>query len=442
MAARLDPLFRRFRHIELVSDKIAQAIMRGGARLIVSMPPRHGKSWLLSKWTPAWFLSHFPHKRVILASYASEFASTWGRAVRDTVGKYPQLGLRLNNDVSAADGWALKTTGPGEYAMRTAGIGGPITGMGGDLLIVDDYCKNSAEADSAAYRKQAADWWDTTFYSRAEPGASIIVLATRWHAGDLIGHILASETRDQWEYINLPAIAEDENDQLGRPIGQALCQERYDEKALDLIRGTVGTRAWFALYQGRPSSEQGNIVKRAWWKYWDALPAKFDELIISGDLSFTGKTKSDRVSMQVWGRIGAQKYLVDRIKGVMGFTKSIEMFITLINRWPNAKRRLIENKANGPALEDQLKKHIPGIILVEPRGDKIARLYAVTPTMEAGDCYLPPKSRFPWVDDYENELADFPNGAFDDDVDATSQALQYFEKPRVYHMPIAGHGSY
>jgi predicted phage terminase large subunit-like protein len=310
-----------------------------------------------------------------------------------------------------------------------------------NCIIVDDPVKNAEEADSLAYRRRAVNWWNTTLYTRAEPGASIVLLMTRWHQADLGGYLKSpeNESHKDWLVINLPALAE-EGDALGRSLGAALCPARYDAPALEKIKTAVGTRAWNALYQQRPSAEQGNLIKREWWQEYSTLPQVWDEQIISGDLTFTGKATSDMVVFQVWGRLGAQKYLLDQVRGTFSFTRSLEVFMELCRKWPLARRRLIENKANGPALEDQLKKHVPGIILWEPRGDKVARVNAATPTIEAGNCYLPSRTRGAWVEGFVTECADFPNGVYDDQVDTMSQALAYFDQRRILPAPTAGHG--
>jgi hypothetical protein len=244
--------FQRFEHIKFMDQKITQAVSRGNARLIISCPPRHGKSWLTSLYTPAWFLSLWPEKNIILTSYEATFAATWGRQVRNFIQENSaQLGISLADDSLASDRWNTDMGG----GMITAGIGGPITGRGGHLIIIDDPVKNWEEACSETLRQKHIDWFNSTLYTRAEPGASIIILMTRWHSDDLAGHLL-SEHEDHWEEVRLPAIAED-SDPLGRSPGAALCPERYDKAALQKIRNAVGDRVWNALYQQTPTSSVG-----------------------------------------------------------------------------------------------------------------------------------------------------------------------------------------
>jgi len=290
--------FQRYRHIQLLDRIIAQAIGRGKARIIISMPPRHGKSWLTSFYTPAWFLSLWPDKNIILTSYEANFAATWGRNVRNFLQEHESvLGIKLADDSLASDRWNTIAGG----GMITAGVGGPITGRGGHLIIVDDPIKNWEEAASETQRQKTIDWFNSTLYTRAEPGASIVVLMTRWHQRDLVGYLL-SEHHDPWQEVRLPATAE-ENDPLKREIGQSLCPERFNEESLAVIKSAVGSRVWDALYQQRPSLAEGNIFKREWWKTYRVLPEKFDQVIMSCDLAFKDTKNSDYVVLQVWGKV-------------------------------------------------------------------------------------------------------------------------------------------
>lgn len=418
--------YRRYPHIEYLSDEITQAITKGGARLIVSIPPRHGKSWLISRWTPVWYLSHNPEHNIILASYEAGFAATWGRYVRNTIQEFgTELGVQISGDSQASDRWHT-TAGGG---MITAGVGGPITGRGGNLIIVDDPVKNFEEASSATYRQRTIDWWTSTLYTRAEPGASIVVLMTRWHERDLAGYLLSSENEmhEQWHEIRLPALAE-LGDTLGRNPGQALCPERYDEKALAAIRPSIGSRMWNALYQQRPTAQEGNIIHRDWIKFYDTLPSTPDETILSVDATFTGKSNSDFVSMQVWSRCKAQKFLRDRVHARLGITETIDALLELCRKHPYATLKLIENKANGPAIEDLLKRSVSGIVLWEPKGDKVSRANAVAPQFEAGNVFVPSPALNPWVKEMIEEVVSFPNAAHDDDVDAMTMALLRLEE--------------
>lgn len=410
--------FVRFPYIELISQAVVRAVGQGNERLIVSLPPRHGKSWLISKWTPAWFLSLYPEQNVILTSYEANFAATWGRQVRNVLQEHGQvLGVRLADDSLASDRWNTREGG----GMVTAGIGGPITGRGGQLLICDDVVKNWQEAMSESTQQHHIDWFNSTLYTRCEPGASIVVLGTRWSERDLLGYLL-NEHQDQWTEIRLPALAE-ENDLLGRKEGEPLCPERFDADALEKIRTAVGSRVWNGLYQQRPSSESGSIFKRDWFHYYRELPEYLDQVCISCDMAFKGTENSDYVVMQVLGRLDANFYLIDQVRKRMEFTETVAALRSLHERYPEATAIYIENKANGSAVIDSLTETIPGIIGVEPEGSKEARAQVVSPFVEAGNVYLPDPTLNPWVNEFVDELASFPRARFDDCVDAFSQGI-------------------
>ena len=238
--------WKAFLFLKLISEIIAQSVARGGGRIIVNLPPRHGKSQLISKWTPIWFLNLFPDRNVILTTYEAGFAADWGYMVRNEIRDNPICRVKIQNDSHAKDNWHT-TDGGG---MKTAGIGGPITGKGGHLVLVDDPVKNWDEARSPAQRQRVVDWFNSTLYTRLEPGGTLVILMTRWHEEDLSGYLLKTQP-GAWTHINFPAVAEG-IDMLGRNEGQALCPERFDEAALAAIKQSVGSIVWNGLYQQRP----------------------------------------------------------------------------------------------------------------------------------------------------------------------------------------------
>jgi len=253
-------------HLLYMSSIVTSAIAKGSQFIIVTMPPRHGKSEFLSVNVPIWYLETFPHKRVVLASYGADLATEFALKVRDTFQNedlHGMLHTRLRKDKQRLDDF--KTTEGG--GMVSVGVGGGVTGKGADLFLIDDYVKNAEEALSASQKKKAWEWFRSTAFTRLEPGATIIVLATRWDKSDLIGMILEmfaelmqeSEVHfDPPTVINLPAFAR-EGDPLGRPVGAPLWPERYDEKALLRIRATLGTYWWNGLYQQDPPASMGGL---------------------------------------------------------------------------------------------------------------------------------------------------------------------------------------
>lgn len=424
-------------HLELLAGKL-QAIAQAVAgrdenickRLIVEMPPRHGKSEFASGHFPCWFLGNYPELRVLLTSYGADLAEGFGRKNRNLMAEWgPVLwDCDVAEDSAAMSRWDIKGRRGG---MVCAGVGGPITGKGGHLCIIDDPIKNAEEANSATYRDKIWDWYRTTLRTRVEPGGAIIVILTRWHDDDIAGRLLKQAKddpeADQWEVLSLSAIA-GENDPMGRQPGEPLWPQRYDKKALSRIKQTVGSYWWASLYQQKPSPQEGGILKRGWWQFYRQAPAKFDEVIQSWDCTFKDEKasksgKPDYVVGQAWGRIGADKYLLDQVRGRMDFPATIQAVRTFTAKWPQARAKLVEDKANGPAVIATLKREIPGLIAVNPEGGKVVRAQAVSPDIEAGNVYLPDPSIAPWIHDFIEECAAFPNGANDDQVDATTQAL-------------------
>lgn len=411
-------------HLRYISTEITKAINKGNARLIIQAPPRHGKSQLISKYLPPWFLNIWPDKRVILTSYAAEIAAGWGREVRNLLAENVDvLDVQLSEDSTAKAKWDTKYGG----GMMTAGVGGPITGRGADLAIIDDPVKNWEDAISTVKRETAVNWFNSTFYTRLEPNASIIILMTRWHEGDLAGWLI-DEHEDDWQVINMPAIAE-ENDVLGREVGQALCPERYDIDALKRILRAVKDRVFNSLYQQRPAAQEGNIIRRDWIKYYKVKPEYPDEIIQSWDFAIKDKETADYTAGQVWARKGADMYLYDRVKEHAGFPKQIKMVKEMSAKYPDAYLKLIEDFANGSAIIAALEKEIFGLVPIRPSTDKMIRLVSVAAIWESGNVYLPDPSIAPWVTAFVEEVCAFPNAKNDDEVDAMTQALNRLVQP-------------
>lgn len=244
---------------------------------------------------------------------------------------------------------------------------------------------------------------------------------------DLVGRLLdraASGEGEQWRVINYPAIAE--HDEPHRKAGEALHPERYDLNALLRIQKQVGSRDWAALYQQHPVPDGGGLFKDDWIQHWDSatLPKTFDAMCISWDMTFKGSERSDYVVGQVWGRKGANFYLLDQFRGQWDFVKTVEQFVACAEKWPRVLRKLVEEKANGAAVIATLKKHVSGLIPINPKESKEARAAAITPLWEAKNVFLPPSGLYPWVaKDFIPELLSFPAGAHDDQIDSMSQAL-------------------
>lgn len=420
-------MYKPLRHTQYLAERL-QAIADGEQKhIIVEMPPRHSKSMTITETFPSYFIGRNPHKRVIATAYSEGLARKFGRLNRNKLVEFGAdiFGISMANDNSTATNWSV---GDNVGGMVSTGIGGSITGEGADLLIIDDPIKNNAEAQSETIRNKIWDEWESTLSTRLHKGASVIVVMTRWHEDDIVGRLLERSPYN-WERIRMPAIAEDEDDLLGREVGEALSKELgFDEDWATLKKQEVGSKTWNALYQQRPSASEGNIFKREWWQYYERAPRKFDKIIISWDLTFKGNESNDYVVGQVWLKKGADKYLIDVVREQMDFPETLEAVKALARKYPKAKEILIEDKANGPAVISSIKREVSGIIPIKPRGSKVARAQAITPQIESGNVFLPKYTRF--VDDLIEECASFPSGANDDQVDALSQALDRLASER------------
>lgn len=430
--------YSHYRHTELVCDVLQRVADGEQLSILIEMPPRHGKSMTVTETFPSFYLGKNPDKRVIAAAYSDGLATKFGRLNRNKFNEFsPSLfDLRLSESNAAMKDWGVENHRGG---MIATGIGGSITGQGADLMIIDDPIKNMQEASSQKIRDNIWDEWEATLSTRLHDGASLIVIMTRWHEDDLIGRLLKRSPR-KWIRLRLPAIAEDEDDLLQREIGEALCPELgFNEKWAESKKEEVGSRTWAALYQQRPSPVGGNVFKREWIKYYvrtseqkrewglsddvAVLPVHFDKMAQSWDCTFKDSSTSDFVAGGVWRRKQAQYFLLDVDHRRMGFTETIKAIRAMSDKWPQARSKYIEDKANGSAVIDMLKDEISGIIPVEPEGGKEARANAVSPLFEAGNVYLPHPNMCSWVDDLIEELVSFPNAAHDDLVDMTTQAL-------------------
>jgi len=444
LAKIVDPSTVQTAALDLIDEALVEAYSTPNARLIISMPPQEGKSQRVTKTSTLWALLTNPDRRIAIASYSQELAEGFSRDIRNWIATFngdegtADLGLRVARDNGAARRWQLAGHKGG---VRAVGLRGSLTGRPVDALIIDDPIKDAEQADSQYYRDFVWGWWQATAGTRFGPGAQVILILTRWHEDDLAGRLLAAEDGHVWKVINIPALADhnpekDETDPLGRQPGEWLASAR--KRSLDewaATRTRVGSRVFNALYQGRPSPATGDILQRAWWRRYqtpiwaDSGDGKSmrlleaDEAVISCDMTFKDTRASDFVVMQVWARRGADIYLVDQIRKRLSFTATLTAFENLVKKWPDAHAKLVEDKANGTAVIDMLRKKIPGIIPITPHESKIARASAVAPFVEAGNVHLPePDIAMFDVEDLIEEATSFPNGTHDDQVDGFSQA--------------------
>jgi predicted phage terminase large subunit-like protein len=416
------------KHLLFICDKVQEFIEVYTGHpydiLIIQMPPQHGKSMTVTETLPSWYLGKFPKNRVILASYNDETGERFTRRNKEKIRQYGKALFDIEiGQIDRATEFEL-TNNVGRMISR--GIMGGITSNPANLIIIDDPIKNRQEADSETYRNRVWEEWQNTIKTRLAANAKIIVIMTRWHEDDLAGRIIENESNVT--LINLPCEAE-ENDPLGRAPGDSLFPEiGKDNKWLaEFKKGyqtLEGNRAWLALFQGRPTAVEGNMIKRDWWKYYTSLPEQFDTIVQSWDMTFKDTDGSDYVVGQVWGSCGANIYLIDQVRARMDFPTTIQAFLDLTRKYPKATTKLVEDKANGSAVIAMLTHKVGGIIPVTPKESKQARVSAVSPLIEAGNVHLPLNA--PFTNGFVEECSSFPNGAHDDQVDCMSQALQRF----------------
>ena len=405
-------------------------------RLIITMPPRSGKSEIVSRRFPAYFLGKYPDLSIISVSYSASLAEDFSRDVQRIIDSDEYKKIFPDTKLSDKKDKNYKRTSDffeivdhkGVYC--SAGVGGSITGKGCDILIIDDPIKNRQEANSETVRKKIYDWYSSTAYTRLSPIGGVIMMCTRWHLDDLIGKVLSDKNQKPFHVISYPAIAE--HDEPHRKQGEALHPERFSLEILNEIKSTLSTADWLSLYQQKPVPEGGAIFETSKLRYYDesSEPKRFDQIVGSWDMTFKENKTSDFVVGQLWGRKGADFYLLDMVRDRMDFVKTLKVFINFANKHKNCNCWLVEDKANGTAIISTLKKHISGIIPITPKESKQERAYAITPYLEAGNIFFPKNQNF--TKDLEEEMLQFPAGAHDDTVDSMTQALNYFRmKKRV-----------
>ena len=427
-------------HHRVICEKLEKFARGEIKRLIIQAPPRTGKSELVSRRLPAYIFGINPNASVISCSYGADLASSMNRDVQRIISSkeykelFPETCLWEKNIRTVADGSYLRNSEIFEIVnfnggYRCAGVGGGITGMGGTHLILDDPIKNAEEAESETYRDKVYEWYSTTFHSRLEKDAGLLITMTRWNADDVVGRILDLAKKDpdadQFEVISFPMVKEtdEETEYDKRKIHQVLWPEKYDEKAVRGIKVTLGAKNFQALHQQSPTAAKGNLVKREHFKFYKELPASWDFFSTSWDFTFKDEKKSDYVVGQAWMRLGGRFYLVDQVRDQMGFKACLIAMATMAAKYPYANEHLVEDKANGPAILDVVDTKIPGCVRINPIESKYSRAVSVAPKIEAGNVYLPHPDIAPWVGDFIEEWMQFPRGKNDDQVDATSQYL-------------------
>ena len=404
-------------------------------RLMISMPPRSGKSELVSRKFPAYAFGVDPNLQIIATSYGADMAQRFNRDVQRVIDNdlykaaFPDTSLNAGKS-NNSKGAYIRTSDLFEIvghtgSYRSCGVGGGITGMGADILIIDDPVKDRKSANSATVRQSIYEWYTSTAYTRLSPGGGVIVMCTRWHVDDLLGMLLKEEQNggDKWHVINYPAIAE--HDESHRKAGEALHPERYPLESLLKIKGAVGSADWASLYQGRPTVLGGNIIKSGWFKRYKQLP-ELKYRLVDADTALKTKEAND---FSVFGCGGLGKegnlYITDWRRGKWEAPdlkrNAIDFWIKQLAMKNGVCRDFcVEDKASGTGLIQEIKRGTPPIPIrgIERDTDKLTRLQDVLGYIEAGRVYIPENA--PWVSDFIAECEAFRGDmkhAHDDQVD-------------------------
>ena len=482
----LDPIDRALVDVALnVTGYRAEDDVTGhGPRLMIFEPPRHGKSWLCSRYLPGWFLGMWPDRRITIASYAQTLALDRGFEARNDIQTYGghAFGVHMDQRRKAASQWAIQTHA-GEF--RAVGVGSGLTGTGADILVIDDPFKDAKEAQSDVIRENVWQWFLSTASTRLMPGGAIVLVMTRWHDDDLAGRLLREDpTRDKfgrllaegverrveaegdvWDVICLPAIAEDWEshpmmdgpDLLDREPGEALWPERFPIVRLEHERGKFGTYWFGALYQQRPTPDEGGMFQRSKFRYFSWIdkerglleywrgedgtePALIDlrhcGLFGTCDVAATEKTYSDYTVLAIWAVTHTRDLLLlDVFREQIDTTKQQGWVLQCWAQWTAVPWIGVENATHGLGLIQGLRKLGHAVKKLKPDRDKVARASVAGTLMENGQVYFP--AAHDLLEDWERELLTFPNATHDDMVDVLGYAAIQLPKIDV-GMPMSG----
>lgn len=448
------PDYKFAKHNILIAKYLMKVESGEITRLLIWAPPRHGKSMMVGELFPSWYIGRNPKNFIIYATYSFDRAGDVGRKVRDHF--VDTLYYRIfphsaaDPDTKASNKLITKQGGI-YYAL---GALGGITGRGAHLLILDDLIKSREEAENENSRRKLEEWFKSVAYTRLMPGKSAIVfISTRWHFADLAGWMIENEkdTGQKWTILSLPAIADSENDILGRQIGEPLWPEAYPLENLEEIKQQIGTREWNAQYQQQPLTDESGMVNLNWFKRYEyikwlpieiayksgsqtypAMPFEIDNFVISWDTAFKEKQLNDPSAATVWGCSKTDVFLVDVVNKRMGYPELKQSTIRLyekFHRFGKPVRVLIEDRASGQSLLQDIKMttRIP-VVAISPDANKQIRMDSASPMIEAGRVWLP--DRCSWLVNYETQIARFPLWKEDDLVDSTSQFLKWYSAPR------------
>src|SRR5210317_2364038 len=415
------PEFIEGYHHKKIADAFNRILTGECKRLIINMPPRHTKSEFASYFLPAWMIGNRPNLKIIQATHTAELAIRFGRKAKTLIDSEEYQDLfktRLREDSKAAGRW--ETNGGGEYFA--VGVQGAVTGRGADLLIIDDP-HSEQDVNSPSAFDNAWEWYTSGQKKRLQQGGRIVVVMKRWSTKDLTQKLLnaqKNENADQWEVVEFPAIL---------PSGDPVWPEYWKLEDLESVKASAGVAKWNAQYMQNPTSEEGALIKREWWKNWESkhMP-HIEHTIQSYDTAYLKKETADYSAITTWGVFRPnedsprQLILLDSYKERLEFPELRRVALEQYKYW-NPETVIIEAKASGLPLMYELRQMgIPAVNFTPSKGqDEIARVNAVSPLFEAGQVWAPLHQQF--AQELVEECAAFPYGDHDDLVDSTTQAL-------------------
>jgi predicted phage terminase large subunit-like protein len=394
------------RHQDQLFKTLEQVTSGEGERLMIFMPPRHGKSETVTVHYAAWRLERDPMLNIIIGSYNQKLANRFSRRVRAIVREHK---LPLSKESASVEEWETREGG----GVRAVGVGAGITGFGGGLVIIDDPIRSRADAESDTFRDKTHEWFTDDIYTRLTPKGQVILIQTRWHEDDLAGRLQkrsADGEGDDWHVLKLPAFAE-ENDPLERPVGAPLWPEQFDAKRLDAIRRVQGRYSFEALYQQNPVAKQGEIFKREWFTRFVDEPPKGLTWIRGYDLAISERTTADyTATFRVAKDKDANYYIDAGLRRRMDFPSQRRLIEKLV-RDEKSTLHYIEDALHGRALYQDLRQRLgtdrSRVKKSAVTADKVTRVLLWSAIAEDGRLFL---VRGSWNDDFIDELCSFPKG--------------------------------